>query len=136
MPREGIAVSPSGPTMTSGGWKANDEACSGGRRGLSPKFQSPRTPSKPLSDEPSPSIEYCPVSCCRCANTEAGGGAELTAGVVVDLLYRDSDSKVAGLILRAYSAVRTDGGGRAKVACSRLGFLPSSVKNFVLLFCS
>lgn len=102
--------------MASGGRVDNDGALSGGRSGFSPKFHRPLTPSSPLSVDPSPSTEYCPVSCCRCANTDAGGGPELRAGELVDLLYSDSDSKVAGLILRAYSAVRTDGGGRASVA--------------------
>ena len=134
IPKEGIPLKPSVPSMASGDRVDKDGAFSGVLKGLSPKFQSPRTPSKPLSVEPNPSTEYCPVSCCRCANNEAGGGPELRAGVVVDLLYNDSDNKVSGLILRAYSAVRTDGGGRAKVACNRIGFLPSSVKNFVLSF--
>ena len=53
------------------------------------------------------------------------GGEELAVGVARDLLYNDRDSSVSALILRAYSAVSVEGGGRARVAWSNVGFRPS-----------
>ena len=72
-----------------------------GSGGESPKFHNPRTPRRALSVDPSPSMEYWPVSCWMWARTEAGGGPELTAGVVADLLYKDSERSVSGLMRRA-----------------------------------
>ena len=92
-PGVGNSVKPDGPSIGD-----IDGTTSTDVGELRPKFQRPRMPSRALSVEPSPSMEYCPVSCCKCASTDAGGGPELTAGVAVDLLYSESESSVSGLI--------------------------------------
>src|SRR5689334_13134314 len=60
----------------------------------SPKFHKPRTPSRALSVEARPSIEYLPVSYWRCARTDAGGGPEFVGGVEMDLLLREIERRV------------------------------------------
>ena len=56
-----------------------------------------------------------------CPSTDASGGPDAVGGVEVERLFSDSDTSVLELTRRAYSAVRVEGGGKARVAWSSIG---------------
>jgi hypothetical protein len=61
-------------------------------------------------------MEYRPVSCCIWPSNDAGGGPDPVGGVDVERLFSDRETNVLELMRRAYSAVKVEGGGNARVA--------------------